>query len=77
MAISAGMYVSAAFRTESKTTIYGALTGMESRPTAASGLFDVFMDENLDFRVRSSKQNLDMVQQMLAVHKILSWREKS
>jgi hypothetical protein len=29
----------------------------------------------MDFKVRSSKQNLDMVQQMLAVHKILSWRE--
>jgi hypothetical protein len=75
--IVTGQYVSAAFRTGSKTTIYGALTGMESRPTDASGLFDVFMDENLDFRVRSSKQNLDMVQQMLAVHKILSWREKN
>ena len=73
--IVTGQYVSAAFRTGSNTTIYGALTGMETRPNESSGYFDFFMDQNLDFRVRSSKQNLDMVQQMLAVHKILSWRE--
>ncbi len=73
--IVTGQYVSAAFRTGSNTTIYGALTGMESQPAESSGLFDFFMDTNLDFRIRSSKQNLDMVQQMLAVHKILSWRE--
>jgi hypothetical protein len=73
--IVTGQYVSAAFRTGSNTTVYGALTGMESVPTESSGLFDFFMDTNLDFRVRASKQNLDMVQQMLAVHKILSWRE--
>jgi Tfp pilus assembly protein PilX len=70
-----GRHVSAAFRTGSDTTIYGALTGMESVPTESSGLFDFFLDQNLDFRVRSSKQNLDMVQQMLAMHRILSWRE--
>jgi hypothetical protein len=70
-----GRHVSAAFRTGSNTTIYGALTGMESVPTESGGLFDFFMDQNLDFRVRSSKQNLDMVQQMLAMHRILSWRE--
>jgi hypothetical protein len=73
--IVTGQYVSAAFRTGSDTTIYGALTGMESRPNESAGYFDFFMDQNMDFKVRSSKQNLDMVQQMLAVHKILSWRE--
>jgi hypothetical protein len=75
LVIVTGQYVSAAFRTGSNTTIYGALTGMESQPAESSGYFDFFMDTNLDFRVRSSKQNLDMVQQMLSVHKILSWRE--
>jgi hypothetical protein len=73
--IVTGQHVSAAFRTGSNTTIYGAITGMESGPTESGGLFDFFMDQNLDFRIRSSKQNLDMVQQMLALHRILSWRE--
>lgn len=75
LVIVTGQYVSAAFRAGSNTTIYGALTGMESQPTESSGLFDFFIDQNLDLRIRSSKQNLDMVQQMLSVHKILSWRE--
>jgi hypothetical protein len=75
LVIVTGQYLSAAFRAGSDTTIYGALTGMESRPTESSGLFDFFLDTNLDLRIRSSKQNLDMVQQMLSVHKILSWRE--
>jgi hypothetical protein len=73
--IVTGQYVSVAFRSGSNTTIYGALTGMGSQPTESSGLFDFFIDQNLDLRIRSSKQNLDMVQQMLAVHKIIGWRE--
>lgn len=75
LVIVTGQYVSAAFRANSNTTIYGALTGMESNVNEAQGYFDFFMDTNVDFRVRSSKQNIDMVQQMLSVHKILSWRE--
>jgi hypothetical protein len=75
LVIVTGQYVSAAFRTGSDTTIYGALTGMESRPAESSGLFDFFLDRNMNFRVRNSKQNIDMVQSMLAVHRILSWRE--
>jgi hypothetical protein len=67
--------VSAAFRSGSNTTIYGALTGMASPPNEPPGHFELFLDNEVDFRVRSSKQNLDMVQQMLSVHKILSWRE--
>ena len=39
---------------------------MESLPNESGGSFDFFLDDNIDFRVRSSKQNLDMVQQMLA-----------
>lgn len=75
LVIVTGQYVSAAFRTGSDTTIYGALTGMESRPNESSGLFDFFLDRNMNFRVRNSKENIDMVQSMLAVHRILSWRE--
>lgn len=73
LVIVTGKHVSATFRSGSNTTIYGALTGMESVPTGGS--VDFVLDDNIDFRVRSSKQNLDMVQQMLSVHKILSWRE--
>ena len=73
--IVTGQYVSVAFRSGSNTTIYGALTAMESQPTESSGPFDFLIDQNLDLRIRSSKENLDMVQQMLAVHKIISWRE--
>ena len=48
---------------------------MESLPDDSGGSFDFLLDDNIDFRVRASKQNLDMVQQMLSVHKILTWRE--
>lgn len=75
LVIVTGRYVSAAFRSGSHTTIYGALTGMESLPDDSGGSFDFLLDDNIDFRVRASKQNLDMVQQMLSVHKILTWRE--
>ena len=49
-----------------------ALAAQQSEP---GGSFDFFLDDNIDFRVRSSKANLDMVQQMLAMHQIHSWRE--
>jgi hypothetical protein len=75
LVIVTGKHVSAAFRSGSDTTIYGALTGMESQPNESSGSFGFILDDNIDFRVRSSKQNLDLVQQMLALHRILSWRE--
>lgn len=71
-----GQQAAVAFRAGSHTTIYGALTGMTTRPTQASDFFALVMDQDMDLRVRSSKQNLDMVQQMLAVHRILSWRER-
>ena len=72
-----GPSVSAAFRSGSMTTICGALAGLASRPDQPDGLFALFMDDGLDFRVRSSKQNVDMVQRMLALHTILSWRESA
>jgi hypothetical protein len=75
LVLVAGPSVSAAFRSGSMTTIYGALAGLASRPDQPDGLFALFMDDGLDFRVRSSKQNVDMVQRMLALHTILSWRE--
>ena len=74
--IVTGPQVSIAFRGGSTTTIYGALTSMETRPSAASGPYSVFIDDELDFRARMSRQNLDMAQQMLALHTILSWRER-
>jgi hypothetical protein len=70
-----GKYVSSAFRTGSTTTIYGALVANETMPAEAGGFFDFFIDGDASFRTRSSKQNLDMVQSMLAVHRIISWRE--
>jgi len=75
LVIVTGKHVSAAFRSGSNTTIYGALTDLASPPSESGGSFDFFLDDNIDFRVRSSKANLDMVQQMLAMHKIHSWRE--
>jgi hypothetical protein len=74
--IVTGPHVSAAFRTGSATTVYGALTSMETLPGAAGGAYSVFIDDELDFRVRASRQNLDMAQQMLALHTILTWRER-
>lgn len=70
-----GKYVSSAFRVGSSTTIYGALVANETMPTELGGFFDFFIDGNASFRTRSSKQNLDMVQSMLSVHRIISWRE--
>ena len=75
LVIVTGKDVSAAFRSGSNTTIYGALTGVGSQPTESGGHFAFLLDNEVEFRVLSSKQNLDMVQQMLSVHKILSWRE--
>ena len=49
---------------------------METLPGAAGGAYSVFIDDELDFRVRASRQNLDMAQQMLALHTILTWRER-
>lgn len=74
--IVTGPHVSAAFRSGSATTVYGALTSMETAPSAAGGSYSVFIDDDLDFRVRASRQNLDMAQQMLAVHTILTWKER-
>ena len=70
-----GRHVAAAFRTGSRTTIYGALTGMTTDPGEAAAGFDVVMEDDIDLQVRASKQNLDMVQQMLALHRMFGWRE--
>lgn len=75
LVIVAGKHVSAAFRSGSDTTIYGALASMESQPDDSAGNFDFFLDDNIDFRARASKQNVDMIQQMLSLHRILVWRE--
>jgi hypothetical protein len=49
---------------------------METQPRASAGSPSVFIDDDLDFRVRASRQNLDMTQQMLALHTILTWKER-
>jgi len=74
--IVTGPHVSAAFRAGSATTVYGTLTSMETQPRASAGSPSVFIDDDLDFRVRASRQNLDMTQQMLALHTILTWKER-
>jgi hypothetical protein len=73
--IVTGKYVSAALRTGGNTRIYGALVAMESVPTEAGGFYDFYIDKGANVRVRASKRNLDMAQLLLALHKILSWRE--
>jgi hypothetical protein len=74
--IVTGAYTSAAFFSGSTTKIRGALAANESQAGEASGYFEFYLNALANqFSVRNSKQNVDMVQIMRALHSMSSWRE--
>ena len=76
LVIVTGRYVGAGFMTSSTTTIRGAFTALETQAGEANGYFEFYLNALANkFTVRSSKQNLDMVQQMRGLHSMSSWRE--
>ncbi|HBH04263.1 MAG TPA: hypothetical protein DDZ42_20515 [Candidatus Rokubacteria bacterium] len=76
LVIVTGRYVGAGFMTSSTTTIRGAFLANETMAGEANGYFEFYLNALANkFTVRSSKQNLDMVQQMRGLHSMSSWRE--
>jgi Tfp pilus assembly protein PilX len=74
--IVTGNYVGAGFRSSSSTVIRGAFVANESQAGEANGFFEFLLDENATtFSVRSSKQNLDLVQLIRGNTSMTNWRE--
>jgi Tfp pilus assembly protein PilX len=74
--IVTGNYVGAGFRANSSTTIRGAFIANEAQTGEANGFFEFLLDENAtNFSVRSSKQNLDLVQLIRGNTSMTNWRE--
>jgi Tfp pilus assembly protein PilX len=76
LVIVTGQYTSAAFMSGSNTTVRGATVAYESNAGEAAGYFDFYIDGSISaLSLRSSKQNLDMVQLMRSLHSLTNWRE--
>ena len=73
--IVTGSYVGAGFRDGSTTLIRGAFVANESQTGEADGFFEFLMDNNTNFTVKSSKQNVDMIQLMRGNTTMTNWRE--
>jgi Tfp pilus assembly protein PilX len=74
--IVAGNYVGAGFMSGSNTTIRGAFVAFEKQQGEASGFFEFYMHGSLSsFSVRSSKQNVDMVQLSRGTTAMTNYRE--
>ena len=73
--IVTGSYVGAGFRDGSTTLIRGAFVANESQSGEADGFFEFLMDNNTSFTVKSSKQNVDMIQLMRGSTTMTNWRE--
>jgi Tfp pilus assembly protein PilX len=73
--IVTGSYVGAGFRTGSTTTIRGAFVANEGQAGEQNGFFEFYMDSSTNFSVRSSKQNVDLVQMMRGNTTLTNWRE--
>jgi hypothetical protein len=69
-----GRYVGAGFRAGSSSMVYGAFVSMETIGTEPPGFYE-FLNQSTSLTMRNSKQNIDMVQNMRALYRILSWRE--
>jgi len=69
-----GRYVGSGFRAGSNSTIYGPFVSMETIWNEAPGFYE-FLNQSGSLTMRNSKQNIDMVQGMRMLYRILSWRE--
>jgi len=59
----------------STTTIRGAAVAYEAQAGEASGFFELYLGTVTSASIRSSKQDVDMVQLMRSMHSITNWRE--
>ena len=60
----------------SDTIVRGAAVASESNSGGAFGSFDFSVDGGIrGLSIRSSQQNVDMVQSMRSLHSITNWRE--
>ena len=69
-----GRYVGAGFRAGSNSTVYGAFVSEETIWNEPPGFYE-FLNQGTTLTLRSSSQNINMVQNMRALHRILSWKE--
>ncbi len=69
-----GRYVGAGFRAGSNSTVYGAFVSEETIWNEPPGFFE-FLNQGTTLTLRTSSQNINMVQNMRALHRILSWKE--
>jgi len=76
LVIVTGQSTSMGFMASSDTIIRGAAVASESNAGAAFGSFDFSVDGAIrGLSIRSSQQNVDMVQSMRSLHSITNWRE--
>ena len=75
LVIVTGNYTSMALWDRSSTTIRGAAVAYEANAGEASGYFDFYIGNVTSASIRSSKQNVDMVQLMRSLHSVTNWRE--
>lgn len=75
LVIVTGSYTSMTLMDSSTTTIRGAAVAYEKEPGEAAGYFDFYIGAVTGASIRSSKQNVDMVQLMKSLHSITNWRE--
>jgi hypothetical protein len=73
--IITGKYVGAGFRDDSSTTIRGAFVANETVAGEQNGFFEFLVGNDANLSVRSSKQNIDLVQLTRGNTTITNWRE--
>jgi hypothetical protein len=69
-----GRYVGSGFRAGNSSMIYGAFVSMETIGNEPPGFYE-FLNQATSLTMRNSSENINMVQNMRALYRILSWRE--
>lgn len=75
LVIVTGSYTGLGLMNGSTTTIRGAAIAYEAQAGEAAGYFELYLGTVNSASIRSSKQDLDMVQLMRSMHSITNWRE--
>jgi Tfp pilus assembly protein PilX len=75
LVIVTGSYTGMGLMNGSTTTIRGAAVAYEAQAGEASGFFELYLGTVNSASIRSSKQDVDMVQLMRSMHSITNWRE--
>ncbi|HET7874005.1 MAG TPA: hypothetical protein VFN71_00665 [Methylomirabilota bacterium] len=69
-----GRYVGSGFRGGSNSNVYGAFVSEETIWNEAPGFYE-FLNQGTSLTIRASSQNINMVQGMRALYRILGWKE--